>query len=354
MRKYIENIEQSLVDYYEFSRKNGDRSEEGNRVMNIADVHRVTVVGAGTMGAGIALCFAHAGFETRLFDMASDQLERAMERIRHSQDVLIQEGVLSAIAAEQAREKITCIDSLTEALEGAQFILEAIPEDLELKQELLTEIEVCISHQSIIATNTSGLSITAIASVCSHPERIAGMHWVNPPELLPLVEIIKTEYTTEQTLNLIYDLALKLGKKPVIIHKEVPGLGLNRLQFAVFREALQMVEDGVVSPRDVDRIMKYGPGFRYPWLGPLETADLGGLDVFHSISRYLFKNLSDMKEPPKSFNELVAAGKLGIKTGQGFYEYDDSVRDDILRQRDLYFIRQWKLIGDMNRLEDET
>jgi 3-hydroxybutyryl-CoA dehydrogenase len=146
---------------------------------------------------------------------------------------------------------------------------------------------------------------------------------------------------------MIYRIAEKLGKVPVLIQKELPGFASNRLQYAVLREALHLVAEGVVSAEDVDRTLKNGVGFRYPWLGPLETADLGGLDVFHNVGQYLFPALNSAPEMPEVFSKLFTEGKLGIKTGQGFYEYQPDAREEILRKRDLYFVRQLKAIREI-------
>ena len=175
------------------------------------------------------------------------------------------------------------------------------------------------------------------------------MHWVNPPELVPLVEVIRGEKTADETVNLILGIAKRLGKMPIIIQKEVPGFAMNRLQFAALREALHLVETGVVTPEDADKAMSYGVGFRYPWLGPLKTADLGGLDVFHTVASYLFSDLNAMESPPELLSRLVEDGKLGIKTGKGFYDYEKESSEEILKKRDLYFLRQWKLIRDIQQ-----
>ena len=317
--------------------------------MRLEDISKVSVVGSGTMGAGFGLCFAQAGYNVTLQDILDEQLRNALGRIEKSQQVLIEEEIVSHEEAEEARQRISFTTNLEEALDGVQFVLEAVPEDLGLKQKLFVEMEKLCSAESILATNTSGLSITAIASVCSRPERVAGMHWVNPPELVPLVEVIRGENTSSETVSLISALAERLGKVPITVQKEVPGIAMNRLQFAVLREALHLVETGVVSPEDIDKAMSYGLGFRYPWIGPLKTADLGGLDVFHDVGSYLFKDLSCMKSPPESFTRLITDGKLGIKTGQGFYDYRNESREDILRKRDLYFVRQWKLIREVQQ-----
>ena len=317
--------------------------------MEFEDIRRVAIVGAGTMGAGIGLCFAWAGYEITLYDLTTKVLDQALARIERSHGLFAQEGLISPQTAKVARSRISSTTRLKESLKGVQFVLEAVPERLELKQELFREMESLCSVDAILATNTSGLSITAVASVCRHPERVGGMHWGNPPEIVPLVEVIRGEKTSDHTLEVIHRIAEKLGKVSVAINKEIPGFASNRLQFALLREAFHLVEAGVMSPQDVDRALKCGIGFRYPWLGPFETADLGGLDVFHSIAQYLFKELSAMPVPPGFFSQIVEGGKLGIKTGQGFYDYQKGAREKILRQRDLYLVRQLKLIREIQQ-----
>jgi len=315
--------------------------------MRFEDVQRVAMIGAGTMGAGMGMCYAQAGYDVALYDVKMEQLAWALERIGNSQAVFVEEGLISADAAEAARGRISTTTDLTEALDGVQFVLEAAPEKLDLKQRLFREMEGLCSADTILATNTSGLSITAIASVCEHPERVGGQHWANPAEIVPLVEVLRGENTPDETLDVIYNVTEKLGKVPVLVQKDVPGFASNRLQFAVLREALHLVAEGIVSAEDVDRTLKNGVGFRYPWLGPLETADLGGLDTFHSVAQYLLPNLSTMQTTPEFFDRLVEDGKLGIKTGEGFYPYEPDDRDEILRKRDLYFVRQLKLIQEI-------
>ncbi|HSB05404.1 MAG TPA: 3-hydroxyacyl-CoA dehydrogenase NAD-binding domain-containing protein [Thermodesulfobacteriota bacterium] len=315
--------------------------------MKFKDVSNVAMIGSGTMGAGMSWCFAQSGYNVKLHDVSPQQLERACARLETIQKLFVEEGLVSAEAARAARGRIATVTRLEESLDGVQYVLEAVPERLSLKQQLFTQFEGCTPDDAILATNTSGLRITDIAAVCRHPERVGGMHWANPAEIVPLVEVIRGERTSNNTVDVIYHVAEKLGKTPVVVNKDIPGFVSNRLQYAVFREALHLVETGVVSAEDVDRTLKCGVGFRYPWLGPLETADLGGLDVFHGISQYLFKELSNMTTSPVFFDEVVREGKLGIKSGQGFYDYQGVSRDEVLRKRDLYFIRQLKLIREV-------
>jgi len=315
--------------------------------MKFEDIHNVAMVGAGTMGAGMSWCFAQAGYNVQLYDVSLQQLERACARIQAIQKLFVQEGLVAAQAAQAARERIGTTTKLEESLAGVQYVLEAAPEKLDLKQNLFRQMESLCPPDTILATNTSGLRITDIASVCQHPERVGGMHWANPAEIVPLVEVIRGEQTSDSTVAVIYQVTEKLGKMPVVVNKDIPGFVSNRLQYAVLREALHLVETGVVSAQDVDRTLKCGVGFRYPWLGPLETADLGGLDVFHGICQYLFKELSHMTTSPEFFDQIVQEGKLGIKTGQGFYDYRGVSREEVLRKRDLHFIRQLKLIREV-------
>jgi 3-hydroxybutyryl-CoA dehydrogenase len=315
--------------------------------MKFENVKRVAMVGAGTMGAGMAMCYAQVGYEVALCSKSPEGLERALSRIAKSQAVWVQEGLISAEEAEAARGRIATSTRLEEALDGVQYMLESVPENLALKQDLFRQMESLCPADTVLATNTSGLSITAIASVCEHPERVGGQHWANPAEIVPLVEVVRGELTSDNTVDVIYRVTEKLGKVPVVVKKDIPGFASNRLQYAVLREALYLVESGVLSPEDVDRTLKSGVGFRYPWLGPLETVDLGGLDVFHTISQYLFRELSTMQTTPEFFDQLAADGKYGIKTGEGFYKYEAGARDEILRKRDLYFIRQLKLLREV-------
>ncbi len=317
--------------------------------MHFEDLHQVAMIGAGTMGAGMSMCFTQAGYEVVLYSRTLESLDRAVARIENSQALFVQEGLLSAGEAEAAMGRIATTTRLEECLSEAQFVLESVPEDLTLKQTLFRRMEAACAADTILTTNTSGLSITAIASACAHPERVGGMHWANPPEIVPLVEVVRGEQSSDNTVDVIYQVAEKLGKVPVLIQKELPGFASNRLQYAVLREALHLVAEGIMSAEDVDRTLKNGVGFRYPWLGPLETADLGGLDVFHNVGQYLFPALNSAAEMPEILAQLFTEGKLGIKSGEGFYEYEPDAREEILRKRDLFFVRQLKAIREITK-----
>lgn len=317
--------------------------------MTSEEIRQAAVIGAGTMGAGMGLCLALAGREVRLYDIAPAQLDSGLQRIDKALKLFVAEGLTSEEQAGEARNRITTTTQLAEALAGVQFVLEAVPEVLDLKQELFPQIESLVDEETILASNTSGLSITAIASVCRRPERVCGMHWFNPPEIVPLVEVTRGEKTTAQTAELVYKLTEKMGKAPVMVKKEAAGFIGNRMQLALIREALNILAEGVASPEDVDRAVKCSIGFRWSWQGPLETLDLAGLDVGRQVARYLFKDLSNMTEPPEFFERLVDSGRLGVKSGHGFYDYEPDAAEEVVRRRDLYLVRQWRLIQETKK-----
>ncbi|RJX34908.1 MAG: 3-hydroxyacyl-CoA dehydrogenase family protein [Desulfarculus sp.] len=317
--------------------------------MNAQDIKRVAVIGAGTMGAGLALSFAVAGIEARLFDISQRQLAVGRERIHKALELFVQEGVVSPAQAQDIPGLIPAYSDRAAALSGAQFVLEAVPEDLALKQRLLAEMEREVAPDTVLASNTSALYITQIAAQCARPEMVCGMHWWNPPELVPLVEVIKGERTSEATARLVYELCERVDRVPIMVKKEVPGFVGNRMQLALFREAMHIVEQGVADPQDVDRAVKYALGFRWSFIGPLETADLGNLDTWHRVASYLFPFLADTKQAPARLGELVAQGHLGVQTGQGLYEYTPQEAADKVRRRDLYFLRERRLVKEVNR-----
>lgn len=315
--------------------------------MNLSAIRQVAVVGAGTMGAGVALCFARAGYPVVLYSRTDAGLERARRHEERSLALMAQAAILSPEAAQATLSRQRTTTQLVDCLDGAQFAFESIPEQLYLKQALFREMETLCPSDTILATNTSGLRITDIATACEHPNRVIGMHWINPPEYVPLVEVISGQKTEPQVTETTRLLAEHLGKMAVVIKKDVPGFASNRLQFALLREALALVEAGVLTIRDLDRVLRGGVGFRCPWLGPLETADLGGLDVFHAVASNLFGELNNMITAPGILNQLVEAGKLGLKTGEGFYSYQTGDKERLVQERDRYFIGQLKLLGAM-------
>lgn len=242
--------------------------------MTQPDIRRPVVAGAGTMGTTLARIFAQHGFAVTLWNRRTPSLERAQTRIAGDLDRLAAQGLLTEDPAAIARRVTYTTDYA--AFDGADFVVENIAEDLAVKQAFFRAISPRVAPEALLTTNTSGLRVTDVAQGVEDPTRFCGMHWWNPPDLMPLVEITRGDQTSQAAAQAVHALALALGKKPVIVQKDILGILGNRLQYAVMREALHILATGAAGPEEIDAAMKYGPGFRYAVLGPFETADLGG------------------------------------------------------------------------------
>ena len=298
----------------------------------------IAVIGAGTMGAGIAQIFAQAGHPVRLQARKRETLEAALQRIRVNQDELIRHELLSAVDAEAARGRIMVTQDLQTALAGAVFVSENIPERLDLKQPLFTELDRLTPPETILSTNTSSLPITQVARDTQHPERVVGFHWFNPPHLIPLVEVIRGERTGDGAFDEAYRLAKAIGKSPIRVHKDTPGFVGNRLQRALEREFFHLERNGTCSREDLEVALKQGLGYRWSVVGPFEHADLSGVEQHAATVAFLFPLLSNDTEPPSLFADLVAKGRLGAKTGAGVYEYGPGEVERILARRNTMLI----------------
>ncbi|HBV68472.1 MAG TPA: 3-hydroxybutyryl-CoA dehydrogenase, partial [Clostridiales bacterium] len=272
--------------------------------MNIQDIRKIGVAGGGIMGSGIAQILAQNGYKVVVTDIEDKYLENTRRIISINQKTMIDEGLLTAELAEETLKNISYSTDKS-VFRDADMIIEAIIEKIEIKQDFWQEVEEIAKDNCIFATNTSGLSINSICSKGLNKKRFIGMHWWNPSHIIPLIELIKADETSDETVNVLKELVTAIGKESVVVLKDVNGFIGNRIQFAVYREALKIVEEGIATVEDVDKAMKYGPGFRYPVLGPFETADLGGLDTFYYISSYLFNELSAEKEPTRLQRELM-------------------------------------------------
>lgn len=311
--------------------------------MEYTDIKKVGIAGSGIMGSSMAQVFAQKGYEVILFDISEKCLEKAKELITINQSSLIEGKILTKLEAEKAQEKIT-FTAEKKMLSDVDLLIEAIVEKVDIKQNFWHEMEQIIKKEAIFATNTSGLSITKIGAKLENKSRFAGMHWWNPPHIIPLIEVIRGKETSEATTDVLMKLIETIDKKPVLVKKDANGFIGNRLQFAVLREALNIVEQGIATPEDVDIALKYGPGFRYAALGAFETADLGGLDTFYYISSYLFNELSSTKEPSNVLKKFVDNNQLGVKTGSGFYDYSQGRDKEVMRERDEKFLKMLKYI----------
>lgn len=311
--------------------------------MKLEDIRKIGVAGGGTMGSGIAQIFAQNGYDVVVTDIAEKYLENTRRIILLNQKTLIGEGLLTEKEAEESLKHISYSTDKSVFLD-ADMIVEAIIEKMDIKQDYWKEVEAIAGKDCIFATNTSGLSINKICAKIEHKGRFIGMHWWNPPHIIPLIELVKADETTDETVQLLKQLVDKIGKESVVVLKDANGFIGNRIQFAVYREALKIVEEGIATVEDVDKAMKYGPGFRYPVLGPFETADLGGLDTFYYISSYLFNELSDEKKPTKLQQQLMDNGMLGVKSGRGWYDYSNGKGEEAMSRRDKNFFKMLKHI----------
>lgn len=279
----------------------------------------VAVIGAGTMGRGIAHVAALAGHETRLFDVDAGVLANALESVRGNLDRGVELGKVEAADRDAALERLHSTVDLDVAVEETDLVIEAVPEKLELKRQVLADVAERVSPATVIASNTSSLSISAIAAAVEGPERVLGLHFFNPVHIMALVEVVSGGRTTERVVEQAVEFVERIGKEPIVV-RDSPGFASSRLGVALGLEAIRMLQEGVASARDIDRAMELG--YRHP-MGPLKLTDLVGLDVRLEISRYLHRELGgDRFRPPELLEQMVEEGRLGKKSGRGFYEWD--------------------------------
>lgn len=278
----------------------------------------VAVVGAGTMGAGIAEVFARRGMTVRLYSRSDGTLQRAR----------------ALLDARGMTEPIGFGTELAACLAGADVVCETVAESLDLKRALFAEFERHAAPDALLTTNTSSIPITAIAASLAQPGRVCGLHWFNPAPVMPLVEVVRGERTTDETVVATRRLADAVGKRSIVVESDVPGFVVNRLQYAMLREALHLVEAGVATRADVDLAVSSTLAPRWSAHGPLRLMDLAGLDVVEAVSRMVYPALSDTADVAPTVSGLVADGALGAKTGRGFFDWTEPERAAAVRARD--------------------
>jgi 3-hydroxyacyl-CoA dehydrogenase len=299
-----------------------------------ARIDDAAVLGSGVMGHGIALAFALDGHRVSLYDVNEDLLAESEGRIRSVLDTLVSAGEVDADDADAAAARITRTTSLSDAVSGVDFVTEAVVEELDVKREVFAELSAHAPDDAILATNTSGLSITAVADATDDPERVVGTHWFNPPYVVPLVEVVRGEETADSVVETTYDFFEAMGKTPVHVEKDIPGFIGNRIQMAMIYEAFSLLDRGVASAEAIDRAVKAGFGFRLPLLGVFEKVDHSGLDVEHEVEQYLLPELDRGTESKDALNEAVENGDYGLKTGAGVYDWEGLDPGEIYDQRD--------------------
>lgn len=298
--------------------------------MSQAAVRNLAIVGAGNMGTAIASLFASQGWQLLLIDPAPESREKSRQRLLK--------------ALPQGIGSVRWEADLQQA-HAADLVIEAAPENLALKQSIFAQLESCCAPSTLIATNTSGISINQLARELKHPQRFLGTHFFTPADVIPLVEVIVCEQTLPEHSANIMDLLRSVGKLPVLVRKDVPGFIGNRLQHALAREAMSLLEKGVASAEDIDTVAKWALGIRLAITGPLEQRDINGLDVHHAITEYLYPDLENRATPSQVLSNKVAQGHLGVKTGQGFYDWQSPEQLAALQDKDARLRALIKLLS---------
>jgi 3-hydroxybutyryl-CoA dehydrogenase len=284
----------------------------------VSDLFPIAVLGSGTMGQGIAQLAAQAGHLTRVYDADQAALARGVAKARAGIDLLLGKGKLSADEAAAAGTRLEAAATLADAVQDAGLVIEAIPERLDLKIELLRAVAGIAPAACVLASNTSSLSLTEIAAASGHAARVVGMHFFNPPPVMKLLELVRAEQTSPETMAVARQVGTRMGKEMIEV-RDSPGFASSRLGIALALEAIRMLEEGVASAGDIDRAMELG--YAHP-MGPLKLTDLVGLDVRLAIAEHLNRELGGFRfQPPQLLKRLVRAGKLGRKAGEGFYKY---------------------------------
>ena len=311
-------------------------------------MEKFAILGAGTMGHSIALSAAWSGQDVTVYGINDQDLENAGKGLAHKLGVMTDNDLFDETEAKNIRERIRFTTSIELAVKDATFILEVVPEVLELKKKLYKQLESLVEPSVVIASNTSGFKPSLLAVDMEYPNRFVVAHFWNPGHLIPLVEVVNGEHTDQETTDRTVALLNAMNKKPIVLHKELPGFIGNRLQYALFREAQALLDAGAASKEDIDAAVTYSIGRRLPVTGPLMTADMGGLDVFSAISNYLFEDLANDQRSGETLTNLVEQQKLGDKSGEGFYSWEPEVSEQVNRKREKTLIQFLK-----NDLEQE-
>jgi len=324
--------------------------------MKLEEIRTISVLGAGIMGHGIAQSFLMGGYPVWLCDIKESILERAKGHIEKNLDLFCRAGFIGTGDIEPILSRLSTTTDLKHAVGGSDFIVEAAPEDLSLKQGLFQRVESLCRKDAIMATNTSSLTLKDIGARVKSRERLVITHWFNPPHIVPTVEVVKGEGTSDETMETTYGLLEKIRKVPVKIHQELPGFLVNRIQVAMAREVFDLYERGVASAADIDKAVKGSFGFRLATIGPLLTVDLGGLDIWLKACENLLPQIQNSTGPPEALQRLVSQGHLGIKSGKGFYDYTRDFSkaeiDEAIQKRDQELLHRLKHLYWDTRIEE--
>lgn len=309
-------------------------------------ISKLAVIGAGTMGHGIAQVFASAGVQVALTDSDGEVLRNAVPRIQANLETCLGNSPVDRDRAAAALARITLVSDLADAASQADFVVEAVIEDLEVKREVLGQLERHCPGHAVITSTTSSYCVRDLAAGLRHPERFLVTHFWNPPYVIPVVEVMPGDHTSAEAVETTFALLEEAGKYPAMVQKDTAGFVGNRLQHALRREAIAIVAEGIASPEDVDVIARLSFGLRLPVVGPLETVDLGGLDLTLAIQTYLLPELDRSTEPAQLIRDKVGRGELGAKAGKGFYDWSPDRVAKVIQRRDEALLEMVKWLGD--------
>ena len=307
--------------------------------MAAARFNTAAVIGTGMMGPGIAMTLALGGVSSTILSRTAEGGTKGLESARAQASLLEEHGLVESSRASVARDLLHWSADFDDVIAGVDLVIESAPENMEFKQELFARMDAIAKPEAVLASNTSGLSITAIASRCVRPERVLTTHFWNPPHLIPLVEVVRGgERTSPENVEAVRALLAACGKVPVVVKKDRPGQLGNRLQMALVREAVNIVAEGIADVEDVDTAAKCGFGLRLPVYGIFEHQDIVGLDLGFSVVDYVAKDLYNEPHAPEIYRQKIANGDLGVKTGKGFYDWSKKSADEVKARRDKFVL----------------
>lgn len=307
-------------------------------------MQKIAVIGAGLMGHGIGQIFAVHGHDVTLVDLDEKILSSATVGIRNNLELMADHDFITPEEIDAALARVSITTDTEKGVNGADFVVEAVVENLEVKQNIFKKLDQLCPTSTILASNTSVISITEIARESVEKKRIVGTHFWNPPHLIPLVEVVPGTETMPETVDATYDLLLSVGKHPVKVKKDVPGFVANRLQHALWREAISIVENDIADAATVDECIKFGFGLRLPALGPMENSDMVGNDLVLAIHDYILEHIESSPDPSPLLREKVAKGELGFKSGQGFQSWSEKEIETSRKNLQHYLL---KVVKDM-------